>query len=349
MSTEASVDAVFASVVSTPLAVLERFAAERFGIHATATRLVAERDENVHLRAEDGREFVLKLTNPAEDPLVTGFHTDALLHIARVDRTLPVPQLVRSHAGHVEETIVTDGAPARIARLFTFMPGVPLYRAPRSALQRHMLGRCLARLDRALQGFHPVLAGHELAWDLQHAARLRPLLDEIEDPARRSLATLFLDRFERHVVPRLPELRTQVIHNDYQPYNVLVDATAGIEVTGVIDFGDAVVAPLINDVAVACAYHVDGAPRPFDHVAELLAGYTDIVPLRPVEVAILSDLLTTRMVMTVAISNWRARRQPENQAYILRNAPPAWRGLERCALIHRDDAAHQLTAACTLE
>ncbi|MBQ0818729.1 phosphotransferase, partial [Microvirga sp. HBU67558] len=82
---------------------------------------------------------------------------------------------------------------------------------------------------------------------MKHAHRLRPLLVHVEDLRRRALVERFLDRFEQFVLPAMPNLRTQVIHNDLNPHNVLVAERDHDHVTGVIDFGDAVLAPLVND------------------------------------------------------------------------------------------------------
>jgi hydroxylysine kinase len=81
----------------------------------------------------------------------------------------------------------------------------------------------------------------------------------------------------------------------------------------------------------------------------LVEAFNDVFPLQENEVDILFDLMTTRLVMTVAITNWRAGRHPENSAYILRNAPTAWRALERCATLPRERAQALLRRACRLE
>ena len=53
--------------------IAERF----FGVHSRARALVSERDQNFHLRGKEGREYVLKISNPAEDPTVLDFQTRA--------------------------------------------------------------------------------------------------------------------------------------------------------------------------------------------------------------------------------------------------------------------------------
>ena len=108
-------------------------------------------------------------------------------------------------------------------------------------------------------------------------------------------------------------------------------------------------APLINDVAVAGAYHLAGPPEPLGYSVALVDAFNGVVPLMRNEVEILFDLMAARLVMTVAITNWRAARHPENSAYILRNARAAWRALERCATLPRERAQSILRRACRLE
>src|SRR5580698_35577 len=174
-------DVVSASVSSTPIETAERLCSERFGLKATARRLSSERDENFHLRTPDGQEYLLKITNAAEDRMVTDFQTGALEHVARADKSLPVPRLVPSRDGDLQILFGEGGEPARVVRLMTFIQGSILHGAKRSATQCRNLGTTLGRLDVALRDYVHPGSGHELRWDLKHAATLRPLLSHIVD------------------------------------------------------------------------------------------------------------------------------------------------------------------------
>src|SRR5882672_5874460 len=68
----------------------ERILAEVFGVIGTAAPLVSERDQNLTIAADDGRGFVLKIGNPADDPGVIDMQTQGMLHVASTDPTLPV-------------------------------------------------------------------------------------------------------------------------------------------------------------------------------------------------------------------------------------------------------------------
>jgi Ser/Thr protein kinase RdoA (MazF antagonist) len=330
------------------VAEVEHIAREVFGLDGRARELTGERDRNFHLGVGDA-DYVLKISNPAEDRQVIDFQSRALRHIAAVDPGLPVPRLVSTRSGAAEWLLARPGETPRIVRVLSFLQGVPMYKVAADAGLMRSLGHHAARLDRALRGFFHPAAGHELMWDLKHARSLRELLADIPDAAQRALAARVLDRFEEHALPVLPSLRAQVIHNDLNPHNVLVAPDDHARIVGIIDFGDMVHAPLVNSVAVTAAYQVAPAGHPLAMAGELIAAYHRLVPLEPAELDVLFDLITTRMVLTVAISGWRAARYPENQAYILRNNPRAWASLARCDALSRADAQGYLRRACGME
>ena len=158
---------------------------------------------------------------------------------------------------------------------------------------------------------------------------LRPLLPFIADDLR-PLATETLNRFDRDIAPHLATLRTQIVHNDLNPHNVLVDPVDPDRITGVLDFGDMVETPLVCDAAVAASYQIDPA-APWASLETFAAAYHAVLPLTPLEARLLPDLTATRMLTTLAIASARAARYPDNAAYILRNVPSAAAGLTALA------------------
>lgn len=331
-----------------PESIARDVAAEQYGLSTAAHRLASERDQNFRLQASDGREYLLKIANPAESRAVTNLQTEALLHLAIADPELPVPRVFPALNGAQELEIRFDDGSTRVVRLLSFLTGTPMDSVAGSTALRRDLGQCSARLARGLRDFRHSGAAHKLLWDLQHAAELRPLLDAV--PAdRRGLIEHFLDGFEAHALPVLPHLSKQLVHNDLNPHNVVVDPENHERISGIIDFGDLTSTPRVNDLAIAAAYQVADSGDPLAPACELIAAYHAVSPLEPAEFAILFDLLAARMVMTVVISNWRAFRYPENRDYILRNNQAAWARLIGIASLSREQAMQQIRHACHSE
>jgi len=322
---------------------------ERYGLEGTLSALTGERDANFLLRVEDPageRRYMLKISHPVETPLVADFQTQALLHLAQVDPGLPVQRLVPTLYG---ATSFTDRAPddsIRVVRLFTYLEGMPMPQAPRSAAQRAAVARTLARLDIALSGLQHPAGSLELPWDIQRADRARGLLVHVADAARRALAERALDDFTKRAKPALADLRRQPIHNDFNIYNLLVDAQAPDQVSGILDFGDMVEAPMIDDLAVAASYQLDEQGDALATIADFVAAYHRVNPLKPEELDVLFDLIRARLAMVVAISGWRAARHPENADYLLRNNAVSWARLKACDAITLPTAQLAFYRAC---
>jgi len=290
-----------------------------WGLEAELQSLISERDQNFRLRCDDGRQFVLKIANAAEDPQTTDFQIQALLYLesylANHDCPIVVPQILRT-VDQSTQLVVPAGDERHVTRVVTYVAGVPLGDAPPSAaLCRHM-GIYLAHLGRALQGFEHPGSRHGLLWDMQQALELRRILEHIDDEElRRGVATT-LDDFESHALGHFASLRSQVIHSDLNPENLLVESANRDLVAGVIDFGDMVHAPLIVDVAIAACYLGSTEGNPLQHIADFLLGYHSITPLELAEIDVLFDLIRTRLAASISILSWRASMLGADDPYL---------------------------------
>jgi Ser/Thr protein kinase RdoA (MazF antagonist) len=322
----------------------QSFLRQAFGIDGVLRALRSERDENFLVVAGSER-YVLKFASPAEDRDITHFQTNVMLHIAAKAPELPIPRPVSACSGGSFAEFTDPDGKLRLVRLFTFLPGTMVADVKITPALRTNIGFMLARVDKALESFSDRNPSHDLSWDLERAARLRELLGNVEEQNNRRLVEQALDTFDARVAPKLPELRRQVIHNDLNPFNVLVDPTQTDSIVGVLDFGDIVHAPLVHDIAIAASYHIGAAENPLQPVAEMLSGYRRAVSLEQREIELLPDLIATRLAMTVLITEWRAKQFPENRAYILKNHPASVAGLARLAGISRGEAADFLRDA----
>jgi Ser/Thr protein kinase RdoA (MazF antagonist) len=325
-----------------------QIAAEHFGLEGRATLLTGERDQNFLLQTASAR-FVLKVSHPAEDRGAVDFQTAALLHIAHADPGLPTPRIIPARDGRPEAEITDGAGAARVARVISFLPGVMAAHSQRSPRLHHAIGSTLARFDKAVAGFSHLADTFELSWDLGRAGQLRPMVAGVADPTDRANTERALDRFDVAIAPVLPRLRHQVIHNDFNPFNLLVREDDPGTITGVLDFGDMIRAPLINDLAVATAYQVGRSGDALAPVLEIAAAYAAVNPLTAEESDLLYDLMATRLTMNLLIAEWRAARHPENRAYILKNHPAAVVGLVQLSRITRADAQSRLRRAAGLD
>ena len=344
MPADRPIEAAALSTAAPSLALVdvEALVARLYGIEGKAQSLASERDQNCCIAAAGGKRYVVKISNPSEPLPVVDFQIAALEHIARGAPGLPVPRVVRTLNGLTRDNVALDGGVRTSVRMLTYLDGIQIRETVRTASQRRAMGAGLARLDLALQGFSHPAASHDLLWNVSTAHRLADKLEGVLDAPRRALATAFMQRFTGHVLPRLASVRAQVIHNDYHLYNVLVAGDDHERITGVIDFGDMLHAPLVGEVATAAAFHMAGNDDPFEGPSQFVGAYHAVLPLQEAEQDIVADLMATRQLVTALISEWRAARYPENRAYIMRHNPAAWEALAQLADLSRNTARDRL-------
>jgi len=324
------------------------FLKENYGVEGALKTLVSERDQNFLVEPESGDSFVFKIASSAEVAGVTDFQVEALLHIEENSPELLVPRVVRTLSGDTSFTIVGEDGREHVARLLTWLEGVPLRYAEPKPNNAEDRGLFLGNLGVALADFDHPFSDHVLLWDLSHAGQLAILLDNIESETLRESCQGRLRRFEEHTQPELLQLRSQVIYNDLNSSNLLVDPYDTETITGIIDFGDMVKSPLVIDVAVAAAYLCDAGDDPLSGIVKFLSGYSRVRPLQQEEVALLFDLILTRNTMTIVITHWRAADHPENREYILRNEPRARSTIDALTAMGREHVTDVFLKACRL-
>ena len=323
------------------------FVSRHYGLAVEVVKLSAERDDNYRITAADGSQFLFKLAHSAEDPAVVDLQTKAFQHVRAVTPSIWVQRLVPTIDGALKTSLMAVHGRERLGWMLTYLAGVPLSCCGPTAEHAAQLGLIAAELDSALHTFTHPAAARGLLWDMQHAVQTRELLQYTHATSDRILGEQAIDTFERETAPTLATLRTQVIHNDLNPYNVIVNPIEPHQISGIIDFGDMVHAPLVNEVAVAAAYLVSVTDAPFGTVPSFVAAYHSRNPLKPEEIAVLPQLIAVRQAIAIAITNWRASMYPENRDYILRNHDSALWGLRKLTAMGERRAREQLMDACS--
>jgi 4-aminobutyrate aminotransferase-like enzyme/Ser/Thr protein kinase RdoA (MazF antagonist) len=331
----------------------EQVAAEAFGVRGTAEALPGEHDQTFLLASADGDRYVLKLSHAAERREVLDLQNAALAHLAERNHTLGLPRVVPSLDGAVIATVAGPDGVSHFARLLTYVPGRLLAEtSPHTPALLHSLGNLLGTLDAALADFTHPEAERELKWDLPRAGWIREYVHHIPMPEQRALVERYLALFEAESLPVLPGLRTSVIYNDANDYNVLVghdDASEGGErrAVGVIDFGDTTRTATVCELAIGAAYAMLGKADPLAAAAHVTSGYHEVFPLTEEELAVLYPLILARLCISVTNSAYQRVVDPAN-AYLQVSDAPAWELLERLADVPPAYAHYTLRAACGL-
>ena len=328
-----------------PHVVAERLRVD-WNLMGTLRAVESERDQNFRLDTPDGARYFLRISNRAEKQEVVDFRIQAMAHVSRWDPGIPIQRIVPTLSG-ADRVLITDGEGViHMAHMVSYLDGITLSEISSPRLALEPIGKMLARLGRALRGFFHPAAGHELLWDISDVTRLRPWLEQVTSMPHRDAVRRVLDRFEEFVAPQLPGLRAQVVHGDATADNVLVRRDDPAMVAGILDFGDMVHAPLINDVAIAMAHMVENDSDPLAGAEAVLRGYTTVTPLEEQELQMLQDLICARLAATVIITAWRGARAIGNRPADPRDDESVARRLTCFSAADPEDLLRRFRAAC---
>jgi len=313
-------------------------ARQLYGLDGPIRQLDGERDLNF-LIGPPGARFVFKIANGDEDPAMLECQHLVFERLATA-AAFPLTATVRSSLrGRPIETVHNAAGGEHVCRVLPFLEGRLLHELANPSLELLAdIGRHMAKLDRALQGFsHPALE-RPLLWKMDRAldvlASCKPAL---ADAGRRETVEFFERGYRNRVVPRLAELRRAVIHNDANRNNLLVDAS-GSRLLSVIDFGDMVESWLAVEPATAATYAMLDRDDPLAAAASLVGAYHAELPLREAEAGLVFDFICMRLCMSVCIGAHQCRLQPDN-AYLATDLDSAWHLLDQLRGI--DPAAAQ--------
>ncbi len=289
---------------------------DSFGVNAfSIMKLEGYGSTNYKITDDCGDQFVLKhYTDQKELPLLI----EEIGFVDKIKENLPyqVPYTLEKQNERIH--YFTDGS---FARLLPFLKGTFLAETRITPELSYDFGRSMALMVSELSSCKSLhFASKRSEWDLLFALKSKPLLKYIEDPHQRKIAHYFLDQFEHFTLPILRSFPRQLIHNDFNEWNVLCEED---KVCGVIDFGDATVTPSICELAIGLAYIMQKQELPLAIASEVIRGYVSISKLTKQEIEILPSLITTRICTSVCGSA-KAKKESFDSDYILISEKGGW-------------------------
>ena len=325
-----------------------RIAAELYGIEVSAAPLPSERDQNFLLRDSQGEQFVLKIANPQESLEFLEMQNCMIRFLSGAPVEMSFPRIIISKSQKDIPAFESSGGQPHYVRLLSWIDGVCLASVqPHNRKLLRSLGRALAQMDAALAGFEHPAAHRSFYWDIRRASVAREYLPLLPD-SKRNLVERFLAGW---VAIDWSRLRSSIIHNDANDYNVLVspinapDQSPDWRVTAILDYGDVVHTATVCELAVALAYVMLDKPDPINAAAQVVSAYHEVYPLTEDEVDSLYALLTARLCCSVCYAAYQAREIPAND-YLMISNEPAWALLEKLSAMPQEWPRKMFRFAC---
>ncbi len=323
------------------------FANEHYGIDGPVDELPSERDQNFRV-STPSETYVLKIAAASEAPETLLFQNEAMEWLNRRLTHGSSPRVLDDVTADRICRVTSSNGTEHYVRMVTYVPGKVFADVnPHSTALLRELGCFVGRLSEALDGFSSPAAQRELYWDLAKAdSVIESYLRYVEDEQNRRLVSHFLELYRVEVSPRLPQLRTSVIHNDANDHNVVVQSPHEEDRSfGILDFGDMIESKTVFEVAVAATYAMLGKANPLAAAVDVVSGYHSVYPLLEEELVVLFPSICARLAMSVVISAYQHIIEPENE-YLLISQEDAWSLLRALRHVHPRMAYYLLRGAC---
>lgn len=165
---------------------------------------------------------------------------------------------------------------------------------------------------------------------LHEVPKIKDFLSALQDHGRKLIVEEVIEKFETEVMAHIDDFDKQIIHGDYNEHNVIVGPvqpnSEEYKVTGVIDFGDASLSPVIFELAIAVTYMILEA-KDLAAGGIVIAGYTSVKPIPKEDLKYIKTCVAARLCQSLVMGAYAYSQQPGND-YVLATQKVGWPVLE---------------------
>ena len=280
------------------------------------SRLNSERDINFRIKFDDNKNYVVKISNPKES-LSQLEYQDLLIKHLRSNRKLKqiYPQIL-----HKKILFYQDNKFRKCAvRVLTYIDGSMYAKSKINIDIEKSLGELLALQSKQLDNFMYSQAIRKFEWDPSEVRWVKKYIN-LFSGLKKNAINEAINQHEKFVQKNKKNLKYSVTHGDPNDYNIVVKNK---KIVGLIDFGDSIYAPSINDLAIALSYALMQSQNLFDTLHNIIGSYNKIYPINDDEIYSLLGLIKSRLVITLVMAAKQRKKYPDNK-YLSISEKNAW-------------------------
>lgn len=320
---------------------------ELYLISGEIKTLPGDEDANFKITTENGAKYILKISAENQEEDVLAFQNELLEFLDTNSLSVLIPKIIRNKDGnYISETNINTVK--RYARVVTFIDGrIWATINPKTKKLRNQLGEKAGKITKHLLDFEHPAAHRSFDWNLAESQWTFNHLNLFQGEEK-ELISNFQKQFAK-IQNTYNTLPKTIIHGDVNDYNILVaEDIMNPSVTGVFDFGDAVYAQTVNDIAIVIAYASMEVPDPLDAALDVISGYQKSYSFSAKELHCLYVLVAMRLITTVTKAAIRKAAESGNTYHSI-SEQPAWDLLKKWNFINPEFAEYSFRNTCGLE
>ena len=295
-----------------------------FGLQvSTIKKISGYENENYLIKSKDKSKYILKKYNYSKENLsIIQAENDCLKYLNK-NFNSSYPEPIYSFNKNCYE-IIKSSNHKYIIRILSYIEGVFLGKFNPTKNNLKEIGYFIGNLNKQLKNYsNESISSRKLHWDIQNLNLNKKHLKYISDPSDRKIVLFFFQQFNEFVSPILNELRTSIIHNDTNEWNILFQKNKKVSI---IDFGDLAKTQLVNEIATAMTYVSYTQEKPLENASIILKSYNEVIKLTDIEISLLYYLMAAKLCISVCNSAYSKKINPSNK-YALISEKNAWKML----------------------
>ena len=288
--------------------------------------LNSERDKNFLVNTNTKQKYVLKISNPEESKKILDLQDYVLDNLAkRTSLNQYIPKKIHSSIKIYSDLINRKC----FVRLLTYINGKMYASVRHNGFLEESLGMLLGNLSKELQNLIQPSAFRKFEWD---PSNISWVIKEVSmfKGKNKELIINNLNEHNLFVKKNLKKLRFSLTHGDANNYNLVVKKN---KVLGLLDYGDMLYAPTINDLAVSLSYALMNKNDLYSTLKNIIISYHKIFAITLDEIFSLMSLVKARLIITVVMAEKQRKKFPDN-AYLSISENDAWKLLYKLNYIN---------------
>ena len=288
--------------------------------------LNSERDKNYLISIDFKKKYVLKISNSEESKELLDLQDYILSKLSKRSSLRNfIPKKIHSSI----KTFLDVNNRKCFIRILSFIDGKMYASVKHNSSLEISLGSLLGSLSKELQNLVKPSAFRKFEWD---PSNIKWINNEVKffTGKKRKIIIKNLQEHNTFVLNNLNCLRFSLTHGDANNYNIVVKKN---KILGLLDYGDMIYAPTINDLAVSLSYALMNKDNLYQTLKNIITSYHKNFLITFDEIYSLMTLVKARLTITVVMAEKQRKKFPDNK-YLSISEKDAWDLLYKLDLIN---------------
>ena len=292
----------------------------------TFKSLNSERDKNFIININNKPTFVLKVSNPKESIHLLNLQDFVL---TKLNKRSNIKNFIPKKIHTIIKIYKDELDRACNVRILNFIKGKMYANVNQNKKLEDSLGTLLGHLSKELQNLNNPHAFRKFEWDPSNISWINKEVKMFKGKNKE----IIIKNIKQHNIftkNNLNNLRFSLTHGDANNYNLVVNKN---KVCGLLDYGDMIYAPTINDLAVTLSYALMNKEDLYSSLKNIITSYNNIFQITYDEIFSLMTLVKARLTITVVMAEKQRKKFPDNK-YLSISEKDAWKLLYKLDLIN---------------